>query len=182
MIRDPFDEYFWWMYRLVIPKKMHRDQEMSKVLRYLHSRTFTFMIPMDENRAEDGKELRYKFARYSDIPVDVIDATFGDNPCSVLEMMVALAYRCENQIMENDIYGDRTSYWFWKMLNSLGLDILTNDVFTIMYAKNVVDDLLDRAYSPDGKGGLFYIPRFRDDMRKMEIWYQMHAYLETVDE
>ena len=36
-------------------------------------------------------------------------------------MMIALAIRCEEHIMDDPDAGDRTGQWFWSMLVSLGL-------------------------------------------------------------
>ena len=40
-----------------------------------------------------------------------------------------------------------------------------------------VDVFLDRAYSPDGTGGLFPLHEPDEDQRQVELWYQMSAYL-----
>ena len=42
-------------------------------------------------------------------------------PCSVLEMMIALSMRCEEQIMDDPDIGNRTGQWFWDMIDNLGL-------------------------------------------------------------
>lgn len=184
MIRSIRDEYFDWMYILAMgPGRRTKDYyRYTALFAYLDHREFIYTMDMDANRAEDGIELRYKFAREVGLYDGQIRASFGDEPCSIFEMMVALADRCETQIMSNDIYGDRTWYWFRYMLRSLGLNRETNDTFSVGRAEIIIDQFLDHKYDRDGRGSLFYVPGTKKDMRKLDIWYQMHAFLETVDE
>lgn len=48
--------YFEWMYDIVCPDK---KKSYRKLLYFLHSVDFTYLIDMDGNRFEDGIELRY---------------------------------------------------------------------------------------------------------------------------
>ena len=65
---------------------------------------------MDRNRALDGLALRDKYG-YSGDP--------DEEPCTVLEMLIALSLRIENQFMTNYDEGDRTSMWFWIMITNI---------------------------------------------------------------
>ena len=119
MISDLREKYFQWMCRICDGNRP-RKVSYERLLRYLYAREFIVLVPMDENRAKDGIDLRYRFAYdngLSKVEVKMLDRT----PCSVLEMMVALAVRCEEHIMNNDDEGDRTGLWFWKMIDNLGL-------------------------------------------------------------
>lgn len=138
----------------------------GRLLRYLHGRTFVYILRMDANRAEDALDLRERFGVES------------GNPCSVFEMMVALAVRCEEHIMTNAEIGDRTPMWFWGMIGNLGLSGMTDDCFHEERAADIIDRFLAREYHYDGKGGLFSLSNPRKDMREVEIWYQMMWYLE----
>ena len=99
-------------------------------------------------------------------------------PCSVLEMMIALAIRCEETIMDNPLYGDRTAQWFWRMMSNLGLGLMTDDIYDRDLVKQKIDRFLNREYDPDGKGGLFYIRGCAEDLRNVEIWAQLCWYLD----
>ena len=44
----------------------------------------------------------------------MISAYLDNKTCSVLEMMIALAIRCEEHIMDDPDVGNRTGQWFWK--------------------------------------------------------------------
>ena len=82
--------------------------------------------------------------------------------------------------MDNPAVGDRTAQWFWSMIVSLGLGSMTDSRFDEYYVERVIDRFLNRDYSPDGRGGLFTIPRCEEDLRDVEIWYQTTWYLDTI--
>lgn len=149
----------------------------------LHSVEFTYIIPRDSNRADDGINMRYRFVishgyEYEDIYEDIMDAL--DGPCSVLEMIIALAIRCEETIMDDPNVGDRTGQWFWGMITNLGLGSMTDERFDRDYVERVIDIFLNREYEPDGKGGLFTIRHFDQDLRDAEIWHQLCWYLDSI--
>lgn len=133
---------------------------------------------MDQNRAEDGVALRYRFACEYPDPSDV--ERYLDGPCSVLEMMVALAVRCEENIMDDPNIGNRTRQWFWGMIVSLGLGSMTDDRYDEFYIYETLERFLDREYEPDGHGGLFTIRRCTEDLRDVEIWHQLCWYLDSI--
>ena len=174
--------YFDWLCRLTRLKR-HVRQKITywKLLTFLHQTPFIFSIPLDSNRAEDGIGLRYRFScdlmsrsRYESVYIYL-----KDEPCSVLEMMIALAIRCET-IMDNPEIGDRTNHWFWTMIGNIGLLEMHDEVFDRDEAKRKIDMLLERRYKPNGEGGLFVVNNCRYDMRGAEIWYQMSWYLDSI--
>lgn len=169
-------EYFEWMYNLVCDERL----PYKKLLARLHEIEFTYTLPMDDNRAVDGVDLRYRFAYEKDYPYSMIAELLDDKPCSVLEMMVALVNRCEEQIMENPEFGNRTKQWFISMIHSLGLKLMTDAVFDKFTVDRVIERFLNRDYKPNGEGGLFTVHNYRRDMRLVEIWYQMCWYLDEV--
>lgn len=170
-------EYFDWMYDLMCENVASDQISYRKLFNFLHTAEFRYSIPKDENRAHDGINFRYHFnvSEYPDC--DILGMLKG--PCSVLEMMVALATRCEN-IMDDEHYGDRTRQWFWGMIKSLGLSDMTDDRFDHRKTFETIERFLDREYEPNGKGGLFTIKLTDKDLRKVEIWYQMCWYLNTI--
>lgn len=173
------NEYFRWLCGFVVGKPFSKSSSYRKLLRYLFTVEFTYTIGMDGNRAEDGTDLRYRFADESDYVYPVIAAYLDDYPCTVLEMMIALSIRCEEHIMEDPDIGDRTGQWFWNMIVSLGLGGMTDPKFDEEKADQIMATFLNREYARDGKGSLFTVSNSRVDMRTTEIWYQMHLYLEA---
>lgn len=144
----------------------------------LHNIEFRYSIQMDENRADDGIELRYRFAREK--RCEDYDIDYLDGPCSVLEMMIALAIRCEEDIMDDPSYGNRTGQWFWGMVVNLGLGSMTDSRYNKRFVDNCIDIFLNREYEPDGRGGLFRIRNCEYDLRTVEIWYQLCWYLDSI--
>lgn len=169
------DDYFEWMYNLVCGDKFAKRNSYRKLLSYLHEIEFYYIIPRDVNRAQDGVDLRYRFA------YDILDNPKEElgGRCSVFEMMVGLAIRCES-FMDDTEYGDRTGQWFWGMINSLGLGHMIDSKFDKDEVDYVIDRFLRREYEPDGKGGLFTVRHCDDDLRDLEIWIQLCYYLDSI--
>lgn len=172
--------YFQWLYQLVCNDLYSRSSSHRKLLMRLHSIEFSWIIEMDRNRACDGISLRRKFEDESSCESGLMDLYFGDRPCSVLEMMIALSMRCEKTIMKDPNCGDRTGQWFWSMIVSLGLGGITDQRYEREYVDNVIFRFLTRNYDRDGKGGLFTIPNCGVDLRDVEIWYQMCWYINSI--
>ena len=170
-------DYFDWMYNLVCRNRYSKDISFKKVFSYLNDTKFTYSIRMDLNRAKDGTELRRRYANEFKI-ANIYDRICG--PCSVLEMMIALAIRCEETIMDDENFGDRTDQWFWDMMKNLGLGHMDDDEFDEEYVSDVVTRFLNRDYEPDGRGGLFFIRNCDVDLRDVEIWIQMLWYLDNI--
>jgi hypothetical protein len=95
-------------------------------------------------------------------------------------MMVALAVRCEEWIMDDAAMGNRIGQWFWGMLNNLGLSSMNDSKFDRDYVDDAIARLLNREYEPDGRGGLFTVRNCDRDMRTVEIWCQLSWYLGSI--
>lgn len=174
---DLSERYLRWMYQLMCDGRYGKRRSYQKLFSKLYDTPFTFFIPLDDNRAADGIDLRYRFGREKGYSDALIATHLDDRPCSVLEMMVALAIRCEEHIMEDDEIGDRTGQWFWNMIVSLGLGSMDDDRYDRHHVDDVLHRFLERDYDRDGKGGLFTIEHSQKDMRDIDIWYQMCLYL-----
>ncbi len=172
------NEYFNWIYDFVFDKRYSQKLSYNRLLQKLYSMDFTYGIPMDGNRAEDGVDLRYRFGEEKEYDDAVIAAYLDDFPCSVLEMMVALAIRCEEHIMDDPEIGNRTGQWFWNMIVNLGLGIMNDSNFDEEFVDEVINKFLNRKYEKNGRGGLFTVKNHRRDLRQAEIWYQMCWYLD----
>lgn len=169
-------EYITWLRGFVEDDPMNSDYD--RLFSCLYNSDFYSIVSMDINRESDGIELRYQFiyeSKYGrSIPVNYLD---DGKPCSILEMMIALAVRCEG-IMFTPDKGDRTGIWFWQMVDNLGLRSMTDDHFDKRYVKKVITRLCERTYRPDGEGGLFTVRNRNEDLRNIEIWYQAMWYLD----
>ena len=170
------NEYFEWLFNLVCEGRFAKDISFRRLLIYLHTTEFIYPLRRDESRAEDGVDLRYRFSKtfnYDELPE-------VGSPCSVLEMMVALALRCEEAIMDDPQYGGRMQQWFWGMITNLGLGYMTDEEFDRHLVDSIIQKFLKRDYEPDGTGGLFTVKDSGHDLRRFEIWYQMCWYLNSI--
>ncbi len=162
--------YFNWLCAKVLNlKPLRKSDTYWDLLRKLHRTEFVWTMSGDDNRSEDGKELRKEFILQADIPDDPEWRVFIG--CSVLEMLIAFARRAEFQ--------DDTPLpdWFWEFISNLGLDKQTDKVFDSELVEMILDEFIWRTYSPNGDGGLFPIGNPSDDQRNIEIWYQWCEYM-----
>lgn len=171
------DEYFEWLCEIIDSGRFARQVSYRKLLAYLHNSEFTWFIPNDDNRADDGIQLRRRFGLVRD---DLSVQRYLNGPCSILEMMIALALRCEEVITEDMQYGNRTGQWFWGMIRNLGLNSMRDSQFDRRYVDDVIVRLLNREYEPDGRGGLFTVKNCEYDLRTVEIWVQLSRYLDSI--
>lgn len=171
------DAYFEWLLELVCEGKYARRVHYRRLFTRLHETEFTYSIPMDSDRADDGIGLRDRFGDLHSDDYSTIKEYLGDGPCSLLEMMVALSVRCEEHLMGDPDIGNRTGVWFWNMITNLGLERANDFHFDSRYVDEVLSRLLEREYGPRGEGGLFTVRHRSEDMRDIDIWYQMCWYL-----
>lgn len=174
------EEYFDWICRLIQDAPSGSASSYRNLLLYLNKVDFQYSLPMDGNRAEDGISLRYRFGYEEDINYALIACYLDNKPCSVLEMMTALSLRCEENIMQDPEFGNRTEEWFWSMIESLGLLEMNDINFDPDLVESIIFDFMNHNYSRNGKGGLFTIKNIRHDMRNVEIWCQLNWYLDSI--
>lgn len=160
--------YFQWLRDRVETPAGNKSWE--GLLGQLHTKEFVWTVPNDDNRLHDAADLRTQFAY--DYEVDVRDL-YLSLPLSVLEVIVALSVRIEFQVDGN------ARQWAWTLIENLGLTDYVDPVSPRM--SELIDDTLEvfiyRNYKPSGEGGLFPLKYPRTDQRKVELWYQMHAWL-----
>lgn len=147
----------------------------SELCAYLYSRPFFFILPRDEDREDDGLSLRLRIMDYVTYGKRGMALAYSE-PCNVLEMMLALAQRAEDDIIFT-ANKDHVGELLYDMISSMGIAWLTDDYYSEVAAQSAVDNMLNRRYEPNGHGGLFTVKKTSKDMRDMEIWYQMQAYL-----
>lgn len=168
--------YFDWMYDLVCNTD-YSDLTYYELLSTLNDIDFVYINERDVNRAIDGVDFRYRFGYECGYSNEMIQTYLDTKPCSVLEMMIALAFRIEETIMDDPEYGDRTGQWFWNMIVSLGLGSMCDTRFDRAHVEDVIYRFLNRDYKRNGEGGLFTTQDASHDMRTAEIWYQAMWYL-----
>jgi hypothetical protein len=163
--------YFEWLYaqvcsvRLKNPSRTHRN-----LLSLLFDKDFVWFVPNDDNRIEDGRDLRIEFLEENEIQLG--DDIWLRGNCSVLEVFIGICRRLEFET------GRESQDWFWELMENLDLRHY-NDRAHI--PRDRIEDILNRVifrtYSYDGRGGLFPLERADRDQRETEIWYQISAYV-----
>ena len=172
-------DYFNWLCNIIDDQDFDPSR-YQLLLGKLYHTEFTWVIQNDRNRAIDGEDLRSLYSDETGQDPRTVRMEL-DFQCTILEMMVALARRCETQIMEDLFVGPRIGRWIRAMLKSMGLVYDVDDLFDEEYVDYIIDTFLDRTYEPNGDGGLFKVENAPEDMRKLEIWYQMNLYLRGLE-
>lgn len=176
---DIKNQYYNFLIELVLPNEIERCN-YSELLKALYFYEYNPSIDRDENRRKDAYELRNVFANKYNFPISYIKYDLNE-PCTMLEMMVALANRIEDTIMYDPEYGNRIDIWFKEMLNSMLLLNQTNDSIDFDWIYYRIDSFNKRNYETNGQGSLFTINDPNIDMRDLEIWYQMQLYVSEYD-
>lgn len=161
---DLAGQYFDWLYERVCGDWEPKGLSFHRLLAFLYNQNFTPSCELDGARAEDGLDLRYRFAQTQNIVYQDVQDAFTGIPCSMLEMMVALSIRIEEHILEDAASGNRVGQWFWNMVVSLGLVAMDDTRFDKERAQSVMDRFNAREYQPNGAGGLFTLMHPTEDI------------------
>jgi len=162
--------YFTWLHgKVVLEFAPTTSRSYYELFKILHATEFVWVISGDDNRAEYGKTLRATFLNGIRQPyAEGWDA----QPCSVLEMLIALAEEAE---FETDF---PHAEWFWRFMLTLDLDQYNDSThIDVDHVEHILDRLVWRKYEYNGTGGLFPLEHPQRDQRNVEIWYQFCAYV-----
>lgn len=168
---EPLDDaYLTWLYSQIGSVRLkNRARSYWRLARQLFTKEFVWFVPNDDNRVEDGRDLRYEFLEESGATADDNWLELG---CSFLEMLLGLSRR-----LSFEAEGEPRD-WFWHLMDTLGLRECNDRAD---WSEEEVDDILNRVihrtYAPNGDGGLFPLETADADQRNVELWYQMSAYL-----
>lgn len=165
--------YFEWLYSQVSSlKRKNPSNTYWNLLRVLYKTEFVYLIANDDNRAADGKDLRFEFIEQRGLELNRIDEDWLHLPCSMLEMFIGLSRR---MAFEDD--GDPAN-WFWELMQNIGIDRYNDRMHLPQRRVEAALERINfRVYSRNGAGGPFPLKRPREDQRDVEIWYQGCAYL-----
>lgn len=160
----------WEVYMYWLLEKMkisqHDLNKYSKLWDLLHNTEFTYILERDNNRLYDGLDLRSDFG----VPFDEFIY-----PCGVLEMLVALSIR-----MEEDYFGipgdEHPEELFKIFIENLSLHKFTDKRWNEYEVTKILYDWMDRNFSKDGRGSICPRKKVCRDQRKIEIWDQVIGY------
>ena len=171
--------YFEYLYDLVKEDAPER-KDYWMLLSDLQAFKFYWSVEHDENRAQDGIDLRRRYLE-GEWWANGEEALSGE--CSMLEMLIALAERMAFELAGTDVSPDiyRTGSCFWEMVENLGLTRYSDGEYERLNGPFVVNktlhDVVTRNYDETGVGGIFPLRGDYGDQRYVELWYQMQEYL-----
>jgi hypothetical protein len=154
--------YFLWLVRQIDLG----DGDYDDMLHFLHFREFVWIVPNDDNRIADAMDVRKEFYRKRRRETPEYSVT-------VLEVIVALSRRVAFNA------GGGPAQWAWTLMLNLGLDRFAGKLTRRKEEKlgDLLDALIFRTYERNGSGGFFPLRYPEEDQTKVEIWYQMSAYI-----
>lgn len=171
--------YFDWLCHFVEDGK-HKTG-YRKLLLKLHNISYTYVNDMDRNRRDDGLGLRWEFAHETNIGYIDVMYSMDYAPCTFLEMLVALCVRCENELMSDSSYGNRTALWFWEIMSNMHLGSMKDPVYDGQIVYDIAKKVMRCGYESDGTDGYFYIEDCQIDLRTADIWYQLQLWLADLE-
>lgn len=166
------DLYMTWLYQqFAVVSNKNPARSYWELTEQIYTIPFKWTVPNDDNRAEDGVELRDEFI--AECEVDNVGIQWRQRECSFLEMLIALARRTSYNAMGTP------AEWFGKFLKNLGICFSDReyDVDAAIEVNLAADRINYRQYDRTGRGGIFPLDQPRQDQREVELWYQASAYL-----
>jgi hypothetical protein len=143
----------------------------------LYEKPFAWTVPNDDNREQDGLNIRTEFLASLHSPY--LGLELQHMPCSMLEMILALAERASFM----DLEGKDQFWWFWRIMDNLELLPYTDERYMDSPESHanvdyILESLIRRNYASNGAhGGMFPLAHPTKDQRKTEIWYQLSYYV-----
>lgn len=165
------EDYLHWLTAQLRDEHGNPSKTYDDLARLMFEKEFRYVLPMDDNRMVDGMDLRVEFARVEHIPPTRMPQNLG--PCKFLEVLIGLSRRMEFT------GGGNAAGWAWQLLCNLELDRMSDPLSKghIRWIDQVMETVIRRTYSPDGTGGFFPLNSDDDDQTRIELWYQMNAYI-----
>ena len=164
--------YFQWLCSHV--KIPDDGRTYNGMLEIMHLREFVWIIGNDENRIEDGRDLRISYLDDSSLNHREYEKARQTEPVSFLEVLIGLSLRVAF------ITGRDAKEWAWNLIENLRLHRMSDQLDQRQVDKihDILDTVIWRTYQEDGWGGFFPLTLSNDDQTQVEIWYQMAAYVE----
>jgi hypothetical protein len=163
MKKIDYDYFEWLTSQITIPNNNSYGELFSR----MHNFEFVWLVPNDDNREKDGLSLRAEFLNGRHPNSLILEGV------SILEVLVALSRRVAF------IGGGDAEMWAWRLLKNLRLNKASDPITEAKAAR--IDEtlyaLVWRTYQPNGRGGFFPLKFPKEDQTKIEIWFQMNAYI-----
>ncbi len=171
-----YDYYGW----LISQIKTPNSRTFLELFERLHNVEFVWTVPNDDNRVQDGLDLRNEYLNTLPRVSAREIASFNSalHGCTMLELLVSLSRRVAFTA------GGEAEDWAWQLLQNLRLHKMS-DPLTAEKASRIdeaVDTVIWRTYQRDGRGGFFPLKWAEQDQTKVEIWYQMNKYVMEIQD
>lgn len=175
-MRGTSDPYFDWLCITVGVDSRHSRRNYTELVSALHRSEFKPKLDIDTNRGNDGLQLRVEFMSEH----GPWGSSSNRGTCTFFEFLVAISKRM-SFLMHGEGNSGRTEFYFWKLIDNLGLNKCTDDRWAYINGDFFVEDAVwrvnERHYAENGEGGLFPLRNPGRDQREVEIWYQMNSWL-----
>lgn len=163
------DYYNWLVSQIRVGNPEKSYLEMFEIM---HNTEYLFLIPNDDDRVGDGRQLRKDFFR------DVVGRRYRKDDLDIkfvsfLEVLIGLSRRVAFQA------GNDPDYWAWRLIKNLGLNKMSDPLSKakIQTIEYTLEDQIWRNYDRKGHGGFFPLERSIEDQTKLDVWRQMNFYI-----
>jgi hypothetical protein len=136
----------------------------------MQSTEFVWSIQGDDNRVNDGRDLRIDYPYRGDL--------LGQEYVTFLEVLIGLSRRLAF------IAGGEAELWAWQLIENLGFGNFTDPLNNSRRneIRKRLEMVMSRTYGPDGYGGFFPLNDPHEDQTQVEIWRQLHAFVNEIQE
>lgn len=132
----------------------------------MHATEFQWTVANDDNRVQDGLDLRTEFMGDHNGEITLLGVSF-------LEVMIGLSRRLAF------IAGGEAPKWAWHLMKNIRLRKYSDPLSHtgMRRVSDILDTVIWRQYHPDGRGGFFPLQNPSEDQTKVELWYQLNSYV-----
>ena len=175
---DRYPDYFAWLCETVCVDGRYTDESYWILAKRLWDTDFYWILDRDEDRAKSVSVLRYRYQCIGGTDI-------YEGPATVFEVLAMLAENI-NDILDELDGENRTTMYFWEMIDNLGLSEFSDQFFDerpenrLIFEDEIdgrLENWMGRNIGYDGLDGLFPLKNPKEDQANVEIWYQMNAYI-----
>ena len=168
----PENDYLTW---LVNRMNIVEGRDYNLLLRELYNYEFYAIVKYDEDRGMDGVVLRDIWAEETGYRGSV-----NFRPPTILETIIGISLRIEDKIFGGP-WADEWDYKmiFWDLIKNLGLLEYDGELSSRDYEfiGTVLEGFLSKTSHCDTFGNIFIFSVTPRNVRKMNLWAQMDAYI-----
>lgn len=170
MDRTLSEDYLRWLEPQTRDEHADPSRTYWDILGLMFEKEFVWLVPNDDNRVADGLDLRVEFCYARHIHPG---ALHNLGPCSFLEVLIGISRRLAFDA------GGLAPGWAWQLMNNLELHRMVDPLRRAQRkkAEDILDTCIWRTYLPDGTGGFFPLAWPDEDQTRIEIAYQMAAWI-----